>query len=294
MFSGGVGSWATAMRIAECYGTDDLVLLFADTLIEDDDLYRFLVESTGPVAGVNTSWLALLTDGLPPIDQMEARRERLDTIFGALSDVVPLLTRISDGRDPWQVFFDVRYLGNTRIDPCSKLLKRDLMRQWMLDNCDPDDTIIYIGIDWTESHRIEGARERYLPFKAEAPMCAEPYLLKTEMLSTLGEFGIEPPRLYDMGFAHNNCGGFCIKSGQAQFENLLRHRPDLYRYHERREQELRVHLDKDIAILRDRRGGTTKPMTMTMFRERLEAAMTPEDRARLFDREEWGGCGCAL
>jgi hypothetical protein len=98
--------------------------------------------------------------------------------------------------------------------------------------------------------------------------------------------GIEPPRLYKMGFHHNNCGGFCIKAGQAQFARLLTTMPERYARHERREQELRDYLGKDIAILRDRRGGDTKPMTLREFRERLE------HDAKAFDSFDWGGCGC--
>ena len=89
-----------------------------------------------------------------------------------------------------------------------------------------------------------------------------------------------------MGFEHNNCGGFCIKAGQAQFERLLRAMPDRYRYHERREQELREYLGKDVAILRDRTGGQFRPMTLREFRERLETDPT------LFDDTEWGACSC--
>jgi hypothetical protein len=37
MFSGGIGSWAAAKRVAERHGTDNLTLLFTDTLIEDGD-----------------------------------------------------------------------------------------------------------------------------------------------------------------------------------------------------------------------------------------------------------------
>ncbi len=32
-------------------------------------------------------------------------------------------------------------------------------------------------------------------------------------------FGIEPPRLYKMGFKHNNCGGACVKAGISQWKN---------------------------------------------------------------------------
>jgi len=41
-----------------------------------------------------------------------------------------------------------------------------------------------------------------------------------------------------------------------------------------------------VAILRDRRGGTTRPMTLREFRERIQA------QPDLFDADEWGGCGC--
>ena len=89
-----------------------------------------------------------------------------------------------------------------------------------------------------------------------------------------------------MGFEHNNCGGFCVKAGQAQFERLLKMMPERYAYHEAKEQELREYLDKDVAIMRDRSGGKSRPLTMREFRERLEADPT------LFDPSEWGSCSC--
>lgn len=39
-FSGGGGSWLAAKRVAERYGTDDLVLLCADTRSEHEDWGR--------------------------------------------------------------------------------------------------------------------------------------------------------------------------------------------------------------------------------------------------------------
>src|ERR1019366_4527713 len=95
MFSGGISSWAAARRVVERYGTARVTLLFADTLIEDHDSYRFLAESAYDL-------------GLP-------------------------VTRIADGRTPWEVFRDERFLGNSRIDPCSKILKRNLCARWIAD-----------------------------------------------------------------------------------------------------------------------------------------------------------------
>lgn len=246
MFSGGVGSWAAAKRVAEAEGTDDLVLLFTDTKMEDQDLYRFLSEAADDVGG----WLE----------------------------------EIAEGRDPWQIFFDERFLGNTRADPCSKILKRQLSRSWIENRFEPHEVVVYVGIDWTESHRFERARKAWKPFELRAPLCDPPLVEKSELLLDLRDAGIEPPRLYDLGFPHNNCGGFCIKAGQAHFANLLRHLPDRYAYHERREQELSEHLGRKVTVLRDRRDGSTTPLSLREFRERIEHDVQPD--------LDWGGCGC--
>ncbi len=247
MFSGGVGSWATAKRVAATSQNEPLTLLFADTLMEDEDLYRFLGEAADNVGGQ--------------------------------------LVKVADGRTPWEVFGDVRFLGNTRVDPCSKILKRQLLRRWLKKHCEPENTTVYLGIDWTEDHRYHRAKRYWKPWRVEAPMVAPPYRDKHQMLDDLEQEGIDPPRLYAMGFPHNNCGGFCIKAGQGHFANLLKMLPERFAYHERKEQELRQHLGKDIAILRDRQGGKTKPMTLRQLRERIEA----DKEVDLF---EWGGCGC--
>lgn len=249
MFSGGAGSWATAKRVVERHGAADTVLLFADTLIEDEDLYRFIDE-----ASVNI--------GAP-------------------------LVRLAEGRDPWQVFFDRRFLGNSRIDPCSLVLKREFLRKHIDANYDPADTVIYLGIDWTEAHRFTKAARYWQPWQVEAPMTEKPYLDKPAMLDWLRSEGIAPPRLYKMGFPHNNCGGFCIKAGIDHFRLLLHAMPERYAYHERREQELREYLGKDVAILKDRSGGTVRPLTLKELRER-EAVMP------MALGDDWGGCGCMV
>lgn len=59
-------------------------------------------------------------------------------------------------------------------------------------------------------------------------MCEEPFVTKEEMLSELDQRGIEIPRLYKLGFSHNNCGGMCIRVGQAHFINLLKTMPERF------------------------------------------------------------------
>src|SRR5690606_5033173 len=114
-------------------------------------------------------------------------------------------------------------------------------------NFSPDDCVLYLGIDWTEEHRTNAPRKNWHPYKVEFPMCEEPYVTKDEMLQELERLGIEIPRLYKMGFAHNNCGGFCCRAGQGHFANLLKQMPERFAEYEAKEEEIRQYLGKDVA-----------------------------------------------
>lgn len=246
MFSGGVGSWMAAKIVASRHGTDNLTLLFTDTLIEDADLYRFLEEGAANV-------------GAP-------------------------LVKIADGRTPWDLFKENRFLGNSRVDICSRVLKRELADKWLKENYTPETVTVHVGIDMSEIHRYDRLRERKLPWRYEAPLCQNMYILKPQMLDALRKEGIEPPRLYKLGFAHNNCGGGCIKAGMGHFAHLLKTLPDVYAEWERNENELRDMLG-NVSILRDRSGVATKPLPLVQLRRRIEDGYQPD----LFDI---GGCGC--
>lgn len=196
------------------------------------------------------------------------------------------ITMVCDGRTPWEVFRDERMIGNTGADMCSRILKRELLRKRIFENYQPDNSVIIFGMDWTEAERLERMGRYYAPFQVLAPMMDKPIWDKCQMLDELKKIGIKLPSLYADNFPHNNCGGFCIKAGQAHFAHLLKTRPETYAYHEEQEEQMRVLLGKDVAILRDRRGGTTQPMPLKLFRERVAAGE--------YDFHDWGGCGCAL
>jgi hypothetical protein len=167
-------------------------------------------------------------------------------------------------------------------------LKRKVFADWLRQK-DPSECILYLGFDWTEPHRLESARKGYAkhvgPYRVEAPMMDPPLLSKGQMLDMMRAEGLEPPRLYEMGFPHNNCGGFCTKAGQAHFRLLLEQMPERYAHHEAQEESARQYLGKDVSILRDRTGGVTKPLTLRALRERIQGGA----QCDLFD---WGGCGC--
>lgn len=256
MFSGGIGSWAAAKRVAEKHGTDRLVLLFSDVkggstnphIGEDEDTYRFIQEAAANVGG--------------------------------------RLVMLNEGRDIWQVFKDKRFLGNSRLASCSHELKQKPARAWLDANCDASTTSVYVGIDWTETHRVPAIQRNYQPFTATAPLTERPFLDKSEMLDWAALEGLTPPRLYDLGFAHNNCGGGCVRAGQAQFKRLLDVMPERFAVWEAKEQDMREYLGKDVTILKETVGGQTRPLALLDLRVRVESNPT------LFDADDIGGCGC--
>lgn len=250
MWSGGITSWATARFVIDRYGRTNTTLLFADTNAEDEDLHRWNHDAAAQL-GMN-------------------------------------LVRVADPqeRDPLQVFEDRAWIGNTRIAQCSHLLKQDPCRRWLEANCDPASTILYVGLDWSEPHRVPGVVAGWLPWPAEAPLTQPPYRDKEQWFVEARASGLEVPRLYGLGFAHNNCGGACVKGGQAQWTRLLAVFPERYAKVEAFEQRMRSKLGKDVSILRDRTGGQTRPLTLTELRARVESQ---PDQLDLWDE---GGCGC--
>lgn len=247
-FSTGAGSAEVAWRVVEQYGSKDVVLLTADTMVEDEDNWRF-------------AWEVAERLGLP-------------------------ITILRDGRTPMEAGRDERCVPNNRMAVCSRILKRDLLRTAMDENYDPADSIVYLGFDWTEVHRLNAAEPHWQPWTIAAPLIQPPYLTKPELLQGWRDRGIEPPQLYAQGFAHANCGGACVRGGQAQWELLLRVNRPRFLAWEGEENQTRALLGKDVSILRDRTGGTLTPLTLTSFRERLD------QQPAMFDDQDWGPCGC--
>jgi hypothetical protein len=249
MWSGGITSWAVARMVVERHGADAVTFLFADTNAEDEDLYRFNEEAAAMLGGQ--------------------------------------IVRVADPqeRDPWDVFDDKQYIGNTRIAQCSHILKQDPTRKWVAENTTPDTAVLYIGMDWTEPHRIPGNRAKWAPWRVEYPLTEPPYRDKDFWQEEARRAGLEPTRMYELGFSHANCGGGCVKAGQGQWALLLKVFPERYAYHEGRERQWRAKAGKDVAVLRDRRGGTTKPLTLEALRKRIEAE-------EAVDMDDIGGCGC--
>lgn len=282
-FSGGLGSWHAARRLRDGRGLRGLELLFTDVAGEDEDLYRFVIEGAADILRVplrRVTDLSARALRLPPVWRRDLKDRRLRELEGLARDAearLPGLAWITHGKDVWDVFFEQRFLGNSRIDPCSRILKREAAERWVKARYGPEEAVIYLGIDWTEEHRHRQALARWLPYRVESPLCEEPLdeEPKEQARELLSAAGIELPRLYRQGFAHNNCGAACVKAGKGQWARLLRTNPRLYRHHERREAEIRDHLGKEVTILREQRDGVRYGISLRTLRERLEAGGKP-------------------
>jgi len=247
-FSTGVASAEVAWRVVAEHGPDRVICLTADTKVEDPDNWRF---------------------GREVIDRIGCRWEI-----------------IADGRTPMQAGRDRKCVPSDRMDVCSQLLKRKILNDWRNSNCDPDDTVTYLGFDWTEPHRIANATRMHAPWMTEFPLTRPPYLWKLQMMDLMRDRGIEPPALYAEGFEHANCGGGCVRKGQREWNLLLQVRPHTYAYWEAEEEQTRAELGKNVAILKEKKGGKTRPLPLREFRERLERDPT------LFDPKDTGSCHC--
>ncbi len=269
-FSGGMGSFAEAKSCCEKYGKENVLLLFADTMMEDEDLYRF--------------------------------KDEVVAFLGCE------LVTLADGRTPWELFRDSRFVGNSRMDICSAILKRNLLIKWIgknygyivkeslgIKNIHGEDirfkdvtylnAEVHLGIDFSEHHRLTRVQSYMNPWVYRSTLVEDGKIVPKDFSE---KFGIAKPRLYTLGFGHNNCGGFCVKAGLGHFKNLYEKLPERYKEHEDMEQLLAKEVNT-LPFLKKTIDGKTHYLTMKTYREEyLEKDLADSDR---FDV---GGCGCAI
>lgn len=262
-FSGGDCSFWAAHMVVERYGAENTVLLFADVLIEDEDLYAF--------------------------------NAKAEQILGIK------ITRLCYGLTPWQLFRKEGLIANDRSPICSIRLKRELLDAHMMQNYEmnhnqqnafAEHATVHIGFDWTEPHRLDAMRKAHPTWTVEAPMQWEPIWDKCKMRREAEKLGLPEQKLYKLGFPHNNCGGRCVRAGQAHWVHLLKTLPERFAEWENEEQETLSQFkergiggDKEWTMLTETKGKVKRSLSLRELRRRVEAG-------EQFDRNDWGGCGC--
>lgn len=235
MYSGGASSAYVAYQMVQTYGKDNCILFFTNTLWEDDDNYRFM-EEVSDYIGIEVT-------------------ERLD------------------GRTPEEVFFDTKFLGNSRVARCSEELK---VKQTIIfleelrddHNLEP---ILYFGIGPHESHRADSLKHHYEHFPLE------PVETRFPMIDTFRddidvkaiieeEWGIKLPRMYELGFSHANCAGRCVRGGLQHYAQLYDVWPEQFELQVQMEEDFRETFNKDVSIMKK----DGKPYTLSEYRKVLE------------------------
>jgi len=246
-YSGGLGSFMAAELCRSKFGVENCILIFADTNTEDEDLYRFIKET---------------------VVYLGVEFVKLD----------------NGGKNIWDVFTKTRFMGNSRVDPCSRVLKREPLEKWVSENYTSDNSVRVVGIGQHEKHRLTRIAKAFKPWEIYAPLIETP-MTRQDIEAVLLKAGIEPPRLYELGFPHNNCGGFCVKTGQRQMALLLKEFPERYRWHEEQQEKLFTFIGQRRGTIRRTVDGEIVYMGLKDFREFLEAGGRPDLYAE-------PGCGC--
>jgi len=210
---------------------DNVQVVFMDTLFEDDDNYRFMNEC-------KDRW------GVP-------------------------ITILTEGRTPYQVAEDQHIIPNDRVAPCTRRLKIELFKRWIEKLQKP--ITIHIGYDYlNDAHRMDRTRDAYeaLGYSVDFPLTWQPIEYRDYSIVVREDWGIEPPRMYAMGYTHANCGGRCVKQGWGDWIRTLINFPDRYAEVEEWEQQMRQHpVRQNYSILKDQSGGMIRPKTLKELRE---------------------------
>ena len=121
-FSSGLSSAITCDRVINRYGINNVNIIFMDTMIEDNDNYRFMNDCQ--------------------------KRWNKEIII------------LSEGHNPYEIFTNEHIIPNSRVAPCTQKLKISVFKKWL--KAQDKNSTIYIGYDYSEMHRIEATKSNYL------------------------------------------------------------------------------------------------------------------------------------
>jgi hypothetical protein len=266
--SGGISSAVAADRAIQRYGRRKVTLWFADTLAEDEDLYRFIEDCMHRWGGK--------------------------------------LYRFEDGRTPEQVAEDKRIIPNQKIAPCTHILKIEPFKRWLWRV--PKNVTVILGYNWSEIRRIEKRQHwhkyngKWRPpagYQAEIPGVYEDYPLlwhpvMHDPFAEVKSWGIEIPRLYKLGFDHNNCGGVCFRQSIADWMLARDFLADNFNGKVAWESAMQERFGMQYTIIRDQRNGSVKPLLLSTLHSRQRVRQQPGDELQQSLFEDRFSCICGV
>lgn len=191
-YSGGHSSALVAIKVAERFGKESIILLNHDIhpSVEMSDIKRFKVEVA--------SYLDI------PITYANHKEW--------------------DSKDQFDVVIDAKaFKVGSGTALCTHRLKTEPFNRFLNDNFADKDCIIYYGFDLNEKKRIQ---RRIGVLGTQGYRTDYPLALWPETIKSTKEIGIEPPNTYGL-FKHANCTG-CLKAGKQHWYIVYLTRQDLW------------------------------------------------------------------
>ena len=221
-FSGGVTSTIATMLALDEYGRDNVEIVFFETGSHHEDNERFFADC-----------------------------ERL---FGK-----PITTVMKDGfTDIHSVFHKERFINSPFGAPCTRLLKKKVRQEWE-DANEWDHQVFGFEDSPREVMRAERFEKEY-PYTCPLFPLIERGFDKERCLAMLDDLGIEPPMMYQLGYANNNCVG-CVKGGMGYWNKIRRDFPDVFALMVKTEREIGASCIRGVFLdeLDPGRGRMSKP-----------------------------------
>ena len=117
----------------------------------------------------------------------------------------------------------IRLVGG--FAPCTKLLKKDVRKQWEKEHEDYD--LIYVwGMDSNERNRAFRLNNSMSYAQHEFPLI-DNKLTKADCHAMCKKLGIKRPKMYDLGYNNNNCIG-CVKGGMGYWNKIRKDFPEVF------------------------------------------------------------------
>ena len=127
-----------------------------------------------------------------------------------------------------------RYINGPGGAACTKRLKKWVRQEWEQSHWERH-TYVW-GYDIDERHRAERTVDAMPEFDHEFPLI-ELNLTKADCHALCAEWGIDRPKMYDLGYPNNNCVG-CVKGGKGYWNKIRVDFPDVFELRAKREREI--------------------------------------------------------
>jgi len=249
LYSSGASSSWVGKYVIDKYGHKDTIFLHTDTKWEHEDNYRFM-EQTAAYCGMNVTYFS---DGRTPEEIFRelsyfgnfgtapcSKELKMKKTFEFVQEL------ILDGYLP-VLYFGIDYKEVQRAPRIAYNYKHnvDVFEDGVetrfpligeIDGVAVNGEQLLYGTDYLNSEKMPKIKTDMVfdclnqqPFKVSQ---VDP---KREIKN---DWGIDLPKMYELGFSHANCSGRCIKGGRGHYALLYRTWKDVYMEQEKMEQEI--------------------------------------------------------